>query len=76
MWSWCRDRGANLRDLALQFCLRAPLEAIVLTGPASVRQVEENWASAHAEVPPDLWAEFKAEFGVVEYEGSLPSAPR
>ena len=75
MWSWCRDRGANLRDLALQLCLRAPIEAIVLTGPASVRQVEENWASAHAEVPADLWAEFKAEFGVVEYDGSLPSAP-
>ena len=70
MWSWCRERGANLRDLALQFCLRAPINAIVVCGPASPQQVEENWASAQADIPPDLWAEFKEEFGVVEYDGS------
>ena len=70
MWSWCRDRGANLRDLALQFCLRAPINPIVLCGPANPQQVEENWASAQADIPADLWADFKTEFGVVEYDGS------
>ena len=76
LWSWCRDRSVSLRDLALHFCLRAPINAIVLTGPASVRQVDENYASAQADVPPDLWADFRAEFGVVEYDGSSAVAGR
>lgn len=70
MWSWCRNRGTNIRDIALHFCLRAPIDGIVITGPSSVRQVEENYASAHADIPPELWADFKAEFGIVEYDGS------
>ena len=70
MWVWCRERGVNVRDLALQFCLQAPINAIVLCGPANPQQVEANWASAQVDVPADLWAAFKKRFGVVEYDGS------
>ena len=70
MWLWCQKRGIELRDLALHLCLKAPIDAIVVTGPASVRQVDENWASAHADAPAaDVWAEFKRDFSVVEYDG-------
>lgn len=68
MWSWCQQRGLNLRDLALHFCLKSPIGAIVIVGPNSPSQVEENYLSAQADVDSAAWAEFKAEFNIVEYE--------
>jgi len=64
MWRWCGERQVNIRHLALQFCLAAPIEGIVLSGPRNRPQVEEVMEAATAEVPPETWQAFRAEFGV------------
>jgi aryl-alcohol dehydrogenase-like predicted oxidoreductase len=64
MWKWCRDRDVNIRHLAMQFCLAAPVDGIVMFGPSNVEQVEEGYAAATAEVPAGVWRDFEAEFGV------------
>jgi len=66
MWNWCRERGFNIRDLAMQFALGAPIKGngIVLTGPASPQEFDEAYLSAIKEVPDSVWTEFDAEFGV------------
>lgn len=64
MWDWCQQRGVNLRDLALQFCLALPIDGIVMPGPSNKEEVEEVYASATNEVLPEVWHDFKTEFGV------------
>lgn len=66
MWLWCRERGVNIRHLAMQFCLAAPLDGngIVMAGPANKEEVEDAYEAATAEVPAEVWREFGAEFGV------------
>ena len=64
MWEWCQARGVNIRHLAVQFCLAAPVEGIVMFGPADKREVEEGYEAATADIPPEIWREFEAEFGV------------
>ena len=64
MWAWCEKRGTSIRHLALQFCMAAPINGIVLSGPANRQQVEEVYAAATTEVPAEVWRDFKAEFGV------------
>ena len=64
MWKWCRTRGVNIRHLAVQFCLAAPVEGIVMFGPANRQQVEEGFEAATADIPPEIWRDFEAEFGV------------
>jgi aryl-alcohol dehydrogenase-like predicted oxidoreductase len=64
MWAWCRERGTSVRHLALQFCLAAPIEGIVLSGQANRQQVEEVYAAATTEVSGEVWRDFRAEFGV------------
>ena len=64
MWQWCRDRDVNIRHLAIQFCMAAPVDSIVLPGPATKQQLEEAYEAGTAEIPPQVWADFKAEFGV------------
>ena len=64
MWQWCRDRGGNIRHLAIQYCMAAPVEGIVLPGPESPQQLEEAYEAGTAEISPETWADFKAEFGI------------
>jgi len=64
MWKWCDDRGISVRDLAIQFCLAAPIDGIVMPGPGTKEHVEEAYQSAIAEIPPEIWQDFRAEFGV------------
>ena len=64
MWQWCRDRGWNIRDLAIQFCLALPMDGIIMAGPGTMKHVEETCASAAADIPPQIWHNFRAEFGV------------
>jgi hypothetical protein len=35
-----------------------------MSGPCTRQQVEEVYEAATAEVPAEIWREFKAEFGV------------
>lgn len=64
MWTWCRDNGVNIRQLALHFCLAADIDGMVMAGPANRQQVEEVVEAATH--PPDeaVWASFEAEFGI------------
>lgn len=66
MWQWCEERNLNIRDLAMQFVLNAPVNGngIVLTGPANPREFAETFASATTDVPEAVWKDFEAEFGV------------
>jgi len=65
MWQWCRDRGLNIRHLALQFCMGLPLQnGIIMPGPGTKEHVEDAYEAATAEVPPEIWRDFRAEFGV------------
>ena len=64
MWKWCQERGVNIRHLAIQFCLAAPIEGVVMFGPADKAQVEDGYAAATADIPEDIWEAFEAEFGI------------
>jgi aryl-alcohol dehydrogenase-like predicted oxidoreductase len=64
MWRWCQTRQVNIRHLAVQFCLAAPIDGVVMFGPANKQQVEEGYEAATAEIPPEIWHDFEAEFGV------------
>ena len=64
MWKWCQTRDVNIRHLAVQFCLAAPIDSIVMFGPADKRQVEEGYEAATAPIPPEIWRDFDTEFGV------------
>ena len=64
MWQWCRDKGVNIQHLAMQFCMAAPVESMVMPGPYNKEKVDEAYAAATTTVPPEVWADFKAEFGV------------
>ena len=64
MWQWCRDRDVNIQHLAMQFCLAADVEGIVMPGPYNRQKVEEAYAAATTEVPPEIWRAFKSEFRV------------
>ena len=64
IWQWCRDHDVNIRHLAMQFCMAAPIDGIVMSGPANRQQVDEAYEAATATVPEEVWGAFKAEFGV------------
>jgi aryl-alcohol dehydrogenase-like predicted oxidoreductase len=64
MWSWCQERGLSLRHLALHFALAAPIDGHVIVGPGTPEHVAEVCREALTPLPPDVWREFRAEFGV------------
>ena len=63
MWEWCRKRGVSLRQLALHFCLAVKMDGIVLVGCGTKQHVEEAHREATTEVAPEVWRDFRAEFG-------------
>ena len=64
MWKWCQDRNVNIRHLALQFCLAAQIDGVVMFGPADKAQVEDGYAAATADISEEIWQEFETEFGI------------
>ena len=64
MWKWCQEREVNIRHLAMQFCLAAPIEGVVMFGPADKAQVEDGYEAATAEISEDIWEAFESEFGI------------
>ena len=64
MWKWCQEREVNIRHLAIQFCLAAPINGVVMFGPADKAQVEDGYEAATADISEDIWEAFGAEFGV------------
>ena len=66
IWQWCQQRDVNIRQLALGFCLNAPLygNGMVLAGPANKREAQEVLEAATTPLPREVWREFKDRFGV------------
>lgn len=64
MRSWCKERGLDLRHLAICYCLNADVESIVLPGQASAEEVEGTYAAAIADIPGPVWQEFGETFDV------------
>lgn len=64
LWQWCQTEGLNIRHLAMQFCLQAPIDGIVMFGPSSIQHVEEAVQAAKANVPFHIWQELETEFGI------------
>jgi len=64
MWRWCQERNVNIRHLAMQFCLAAPIEGVVMFGPADKAQVEDGYEAATADISEDIWEAFETEFGI------------
>ena len=64
MWLWCQQKDVDIKHLAMQFCLDAPIDGIVMSGPADRQQLEEAFDTATREVAPEIWAEFGEQFGV------------
>ena len=56
----CSRRGVELKAAAIQFPLRHPAVASVLTGCRSVREVEENVRMFETPIPSALWDELDA----------------
>jgi len=55
VWQWARDRDADLRALAMQFCLREQRIATTLIGPRRPSDVVEDIAAATKPVPDEDW---------------------
>jgi len=51
----CDRAGASLKAVAIQFPLRHPAVATVLTGCRSVAEVEQNVQAFQADTPEELW---------------------
>ena len=64
MWKWCQERNVNIRHLAIQFCLAAPIDGVVMFGPADKAQVEDGYEAATADIPENIWEAFESEFGI------------
>ena len=64
MLSWCGQRGIDIRHLAIQYCMAAPVENIVLPGQASLEEVEGTFEAATANISAGAWREFGEEFDV------------
>lgn len=64
MWQWCQERDVNIRHLAIQFCLAAPIDGVVMFGPADIAQVEDGYEAATADISEEIWEAFEAEFGI------------
>lgn len=64
IWTWCREHGVNIRHLAIQFCLAAPADSIVMFGPASIRHVHDAYEAATETIPVELWEAFDRAFGI------------
>lgn len=64
IWTWCRKNHVNIRHLAVQFCLAAPVDSVVMFGPASIRHVHDAYEAATDAIPPELWERLEEEFGI------------
>ena len=72
MWDWCQGRGVDIRQLAIQFCLALPIDGVVMVGPGTEAHVEDTYRAATTEVPPDVWRDFAAVFGVAPWPAGQP----
>ena len=67
----CARHGVDIAAAALQFPLRHPAVASVVTGMRSVTEVAQNLAHVRAAIPADFWHELKHE-GLIAANAPTP----
>ena len=63
--------GVDLRTAALQFSSAAD---VAVAGARSAEQIQEDYNSLNAKIPPDFWAELRRQ-GLIEPNASIPADP-
>ena len=63
-WHWCRDRGIDLLQLALQFCLREPRIQGNPIGSLNAAQLEQNIRAAATPLDDATWTAYEEAFPV------------
>ena len=61
-WQWCRDRGVDLLQLALQFCLREPRIHANPIGSLNAAQLEQNIRAAATLLDESTWTAYEESF--------------
>ena len=61
-WDWCRDRGIDLLQLALQFCLREQRIHANPIGSLNAAQLEQNVRAAATPLDESVWSASEAAF--------------
>ncbi len=61
-WQWCRDRGVDLLQLALQFCLREPRIHGNPIGSLNAAQLEQNIRAAATPLDDSTWTAYQEAF--------------
>ena len=64
MWQWCQEQDVDIKHLAMQFCLDAPIDGIVMSGPADRHQLQDAYDAATQEIPTEIWLEFEDRFSI------------
>ena len=64
MWNWCQEHEVDIRHLAMHFCLAAPIDGIVMSGPGSLVELEQAYEAATVDIAPEIWSAFEARFGL------------
>ena len=64
LWQWCRKQEVNIRHLAMQFCMHAPIDGIVMFGPSNTEHVESAYQAATTQIPDSIWQELEAKFSI------------
>ncbi|WP_426031358.1 aldo/keto reductase [Cypionkella sp. TWP1-2-1b2] len=57
----CAAHGVRLVDAAFQFPLRHPAVVSMIPGGQGVTEMDSNVTAAQTEIPPELWADLKAQ---------------
>ncbi len=57
----CQAHGVRLVDAAFQFPLRHPAVVSIIPGGQGVAEMDSNVKAAQTEIPPELWADLKAQ---------------
>jgi D-threo-aldose 1-dehydrogenase len=71
----CSRHGVSLMAAAIQFPLRNPVVAAVLTGVRSVAEIEQNVAMFTTPIPDALWDELRSEALIPVETAVLAPAP-
>lgn len=69
--SVCNRHGVPLQAAALQFTLGHPSVAAIIPGAVSADEVSDNLGYFEMAIPPDCWAELKAE-GLLRADAPVP----
>jgi D-threo-aldose 1-dehydrogenase len=66
------NHGVDLRTAALQFSAAPDVAAALVVGASSEQQILADYTSMQTKVPPELWAELKAQ-NLIEQNAPVPA---